>query len=191
MKKRKNSFLKSGFTLIELMLSMSLCGVVLAATLGTFIWCGKESILCTKIAWSQREAMNSSTSLLAYIRNASKIIAIDSDGMWVELEFPDGTVRKLMYLNPTTRQRDGNLHLVEENAVTGEAINSKIVTSGMTAPQSVDGKAGQQIFISELDGRVLRIAYQVSKPGPSGERAQADKSYNVDVYVSAYLRNAG
>ena len=55
---RKMKFMKkSGFSLVEVMLALSIGSVVTVVVLNTFLWCGKQAVICTKSGWSQREAM--------------------------------------------------------------------------------------------------------------------------------------
>lgn len=180
----KRNASKAGFTIMETLVAASLSSMVLIAVMGSFLWCGEQAVLCSKMAWSQREAMSTSTKLISYIRNASSIVDIDEEhGQWVTLAFPDSTVCTLIYSNAIPLLRDGRLYL---NRTDGSDM---VVTRGMTEIMT-DGFS-QHIFTGEPGGGTLRVAYRISEPAASGGKAADDGNFSVEMRFSAYLRNVG
>jgi prepilin-type N-terminal cleavage/methylation domain-containing protein len=173
---------RSGFTLVEVLVASSLAALVLTAVLTTFIWCGKQAAHCAKIAWSQRQAMNTADKLTMYLRNASGVVAIDEEeGMWVQLRFPDESSAHLVYSNAVPEVRDGRLYLVRTNGT------ETIVARGLTEIQNPDGFT-TPIF-SQTRDNALRLAYRVSEPAAGGGRAADDGAYAACVRFAACLRN--
>lgn len=181
MKNNKQS--RAGFTLMEVMIATSITSLVLVAVLGTFIWCGKQSITCTKMAWSQREAMITQMKLLTFIRNASRITDIDEEtGQWVTLGFADGTSCDLVYSNAIPLVRDGRMYLFRgttEDLLVARGLTEIMESGGFTTP----------VFIGTAGGDSLRIAYRVSEPTSQGTKSSDDDAFAVSVRFSAALRN--
>jgi len=177
---KKNS---AGFTLTELLMSVSISSLVLGAVLTTFIWCGRQATTASKTAWSQQAAMSTSAKLSMYIRNASKIINIDEEeGQWVELGFPDGSTGKLIFNNAVPDLRDGQLVLIRNDG------SELIVSYGMTEIQESTGFT-TPVFI-KTHANALRIAYQLSGPSLIASRDANDGAYATAVRFGVCLRNS-
>jgi hypothetical protein len=165
-------------------IASSLSTIVVAVVLTTFVGSAREGVTCTKIVWSQKEAMLTSAKLTMYIRNASAISAIDeSEGTWLELEFPDGSATRLVYSNAVPELRDGRLLLQKTNST------EVIVARGLTEIQSPEGFT-MPVFSSVRHNHV-RVAYRVSEPVRSGGRETDDGVYAACVSFSVCLRNTG
>lgn len=187
---RDKAHRKSGFTLIEMMIAVSISAVAITAVMGTFIWCGEQAVVSRKLAWSQHEAMMTSSKIMAYVRNASAIVDIDTvDGNWVDLGFADGSVRRLLYSNGRDLQRDGRLYLLDDGQTQPSGSPDElIVVRGMIAIPTHNGYS-EHIFIAEPGDRSLRIGYRISKPTAAGMRASDDSNYAIVVRFSAHMRN--
>lgn len=172
-----------GYTLVEVVLASSISTLVAAGVMTVFLWCGKQAALCSKQAWSQMEAMNTSTRLSMYLRNASEIVAIDEiEGTWVEFGFPDGTTGRLIYSNAVPELRDGRLYLQRPDG------DRTIVARGLTEIQESQGFT-TPMFLRIRDN-ALRVAYRVSEPVPTGGREVDDGEYAACVRFAICLRNA-
>jgi len=173
---------KAGFTIIEVLIAASISTVVLTIVMETFIWNAKMASLSAKTAWSQNEAMRTSDKLMMYIRNASKIVAIDDvAGKWVTLKFPDGSTGTVTYSNAVPELRDGQMFMRRTNAT------QTLVARGLTAIQDSGGFT-TPVFLKTRDN-ALRIAYRVSQPAASDGRDANDDDYAVCVRFGACLRN--
>ncbi len=183
---------KSGFTLVEMMISVSISALVITAVMSTYIWIGDQAVVGRKLAWSQHEAMLTSSKITAYVRNASSIVDVDTEyGNWVDLGFADGTVRRLLYSNGRELQRDGRLYLLADGQTQStDSPEELVVVRGMMAIPPKDGSGySEHIFIAEPGDRTVRIGYRISKPNAVGVRAADDKDYAVTVRFSAHMRN--
>ncbi len=170
--------------MVEVLVATSITGLVLTAVLETFLWCGKQSSLCTKMAWSQQEAMDTSMKLMTYIRNASEVIDIDeTTGQSVTLGFPDGETCQLVYSNAVPLLRDGRLYLFRQNRT------EMLVARGMTEIMEDDGFT-TPVFVGKVGGDSLRIAYRVSEPTSAGVKSANDSAFAVSVRFSVGLRNS-
>lgn len=173
---------RSGFTLTEVMVASSLAVLVGGAVIWLFIWCAEGAALCSKIAWSQSEAMRTSSKIAAYIRNATAISGMDTNrGTWVRLTFPNGTTSQFVYSNGIANIRDGRLYLKWSNTT------ETIIARGLTEVMDEFGFT-QPIFQKTRDNS-LRISYRVSEPGAAGARAADDDDFAAVVRISACLRN--
>ncbi len=174
---------RGGFTLPEVIMASFVSILVTSAVLSTFIWCMRMSSDCAKIGWSQNEAMRTSQALMDFIRNADRVDDIDqSEGTWVALGFPDGTVATLVYSNAVPLVRDGRMLLQHTNGT------ETIVARGLTEIMD-EGGFTCPIF-SRVRPNVLDVAYRVAEPAASGGRDVADDPYAAQVIFSATLRNA-
>jgi len=174
---------RAGFTLTELVVASSMSTIVAAGVMTSFIWCLQQASLCTKIAWSQKEAMNTSGKLTMYIRNASEVVDIDEvEGTWVELRFPDGTTGRLVYSNAVAELRDGRLYIQRTNGT------DLIVARGLTEIQGDQGYTTP--MFSKTRNNALRVAYRVAEPAASGGRDANDGPYAANVRFGVCLRNA-
>lgn len=179
-KARKPS--RSGFTLTELLVTISIGSMVSVVVLNTFLWCGQQAVLCVKSGWSQREALVTAEKVSQYIRNASEIVAIDeSEGMWVTLRHSDGSEGTLVYSNAVPLLRDGQMFLSRDDG------SDQIVARGLTEIQNSNGFT-QPVF-HRSSPRVVRVAYRVSEPVESGGRDANDGAFAAFVRFSACLRN--
>ncbi len=176
---------RGGFTLTEVLIASSISVLVGAAVITLFTWCVSTAALCSKMSWSQYEAMRSGASLTAYVRNASAIVTNDIvRGRWVDLRFVDGTnswVTRLIYTNAPGVLRDGRLYLKRGNET------ETVVARGMT--EIMDTQGFQTPVFTLFGTNCLRVAYRISEPGINGERATDDELYAACVRLSVRLRN--
>jgi hypothetical protein len=164
------------------MVASSLAVLVGGAVMLLFIWCGEGAALCSKVAWSQNEAMRTSYKISAYIRNASAISSIDTNqGTWVRLRFPNGTTGQLVYSNGMANVRDGRLYLKWSNTT------EMIIARGLT--EIMDEHGFTQPVFQKTRENALRLSYRVSEPAASGARAADDADFAAIVRISACLRN--
>jgi hypothetical protein len=174
---------KRGFTLTEVMFASSIAFVVSAGVMSTFIWTGRQNQLCSRIAWSQTEAMRSSGKIESLVRNAVSIAAIDeAQGNWVEVRFADGTTNRLDYYHEPDSPREGNLVLSRTNAtelLLARGLTRIMTTSGFPTP-----------VFTKINDRALRICYRVSEPGANGKRNPNDGPYSACARFAVCLRNA-
>lgn len=179
--------MKSGFTATEVVISTTITAATIMAIFSAFFWCAERSATCTKMAWSQREAMETSMQLTDYIRNAVKISDIDKkEGTWLELTFPDGEVGTLIYSNAVPLQRDGRLYLTRSDST--DSTNELLVARGLS--ELLDSKGHTiPVFKSQPNGNAVEISYRVSEPTAGGYRAVDDLNFAVSMRFSAALRN--
>jgi len=172
-----------GFTLVEISVASGIALGAIAVVLSVFIWCMQQSTLCAKIAWSQGEAMKSSDKLLAYLRNAERISAIDAvHGNWAEIRFPDGTCSRLVYTNADTELRDGRMYLVRTNGI------DTLIARGLTA---IMGNQGYPLPVFTTNrANSLHLSYRVAEPTGSGVRAADDGDYAATIQFTVSFRNA-
>ena len=164
-------------------MASSIALLVAIVVMTNFIWGAKQAALCAKIAWSQREAMNTSDMLTMYIRNASEVVGIDeSEGAWVELRFPDGTLGRLVYSNAVPQLLDGRLYLQRTNGT------ETIVARGLTKIRDAQGFM-TPVFLRTRDNS-LRVSYRVSEPAKSGGQDENDGLHAACVSFAVCLRNA-
>jgi prepilin-type N-terminal cleavage/methylation domain-containing protein len=178
---------RRGFTLVEIMVAMSLGLLVAAAVSTTFIWTGRQSILCAKIAWSQGQAMRTSNKIEGYIRNATSISGIDTNlGDWVEVKFGDGTTGRFTYYNnaATNTQRGGMMYLVKSGS------SELLVARGLTKIPNPNGIGFPIAMFTKINDRAIRVSYRVAEPTPSGIQAADDGLYAAYARFAACLRNA-
>jgi len=174
---------KSGFTLTEVLVAASISTLAAAAIMTTFIACVQQATLCSKIAWSQNEALKTSAKLTMFARNARDIMAIDeAQGTWVELRFADGSTGRLVYSNAVPMLRDGRLYLWRTNGT------ETIVARGLTEIQDSAGFT-TPVFFRTRDN-ALRISYRVAEPAASGGRDANDGPYAARLQFAVCLRNA-
>lgn len=171
-----------GFTLVEMLIAVTISGLLTLGVITVFIWSAKQATLCGKIAWSHNQAMNTSEKLTLYMRNASEVVAIDEvEGTWVELGFPDGSTIRLAYSNDVPNLRDGRLYMQRTNGT------EKLVARGLTEIQDAGGFT-TPIF-SQTRANALRVAYRVSEPAASGGRDADDGLFAASVRFGVCLRN--
>jgi hypothetical protein len=164
------------------MVASSVAVLVGGAVMLLFIWCGECASLCSKVAWSQNEAMKTSSKLASYIRNASAITGMDTNrGTWVRLRFPNGTTGQLIYTNGIANLRDGRLYLKWSNTT------ELIIARGLT--EIMDDEGFTQPVFQKTRDNAIRISYRVSEPTAGGSRAADDEDFAAVVRISACLRN--
>lgn len=173
-----------GFTLIEVMVASAISVIVCAGVMSLFLWCGNQSALCCRVAWSQNEAMRSRGKVTAYIRNASAITGCETNrGSWIQLKFPDGTSVKLVYSNSTSTIRGGQLYLKRTNSteiIIARGLTQIMDSVGFTTP----------MFQPVPQSNAVMIAYRVSEPVAAGVAAADDDDYAAIVDTTVGLRNA-
>ncbi len=170
-----------GHTLPEVMIAGSLSFVISAAIMQTFLWAGRQSNLCSKIAWSQGEAMRTSGKLEGYIRNAKSVSAIDeSQGNWVEVRFTNGASSRFTYY--PTAPREGRIYLTRPNAP------ETLIAQGLTRIMTDSGYPTP--MFTKINDRAIRVCYRVSEPTQSGTRSSDDQAYSACARFGVCLRNA-
>jgi hypothetical protein len=166
----------------EVLIAASISVLACAAVMSVFLWSGRQFSLCSKIAWSQDEAMRSSGKIASFIKNASQISGIDTNkGSWVRLQFPDGTVGTLTYSNSAPILRNGQLFLKRTNTTT------VLVARGMTAIMDSQGFT-TPIFV-QTRANALQVSYRVSEPSTVSGNAADDADFAAEVRFAACLRN--
>jgi hypothetical protein len=184
-KQNKYRLHQNGYTLTEVVIASSISIMVGAAVLTLFLWCADTASLCSKMSWSQYEAMRSGASLTSYIRNASAIATNDVvRGRWVDLRFGHGTntwVARLVYTNAPGVLRDGRMYLKRANET------ETIVARGMT--EIMDEHGFTAPVFTPVGTNCIRVAYRISEPGANGERAADDEQYASCVRLAVRLRN--
>ena len=174
-----------GFTLPEIMIAMALGVIVTGTILESYIWCGNQANLCSRIAWSQSTIMRTSTKIEAYVRNASSISGIDTtNGLWVEVRFTNGITGRLTYYNTTDTLRKGKMFL-QQNTSTTEVLVAQGVTKIM------DTTGFQIPVFTKLRDNAILFSYRVSDPTPSGIQAADDGDYAAYARFAVFLRNYG
>lgn len=174
---------KRAFTLPEVLIAGSLTTLVSIVVMTTFIWTGRQSALCSKISWSQREVMKTNGKIEQFIRNAASISAIDeSKGNWVEVRFPDNTTGRFTYYNDPGTPRDGRMFLLRNGST------ERLVARGLTKITNTSGFP--MPMFSKINDRTLRVSYRVAEPTPSGARASDDELYAAFACFAVNLRNA-
>lgn len=177
------AFGRAGFTMTEAMIASAISSVVAAGVITVFIWCFQQAQLCSKVAWSENQAMDSSEKLTTYIRNASAVTNMDvSQGRWIDLKMPDGTIGRLVYSNGVTQLRDGRLYLQRPNG------GKMIVARGMT--EIMDSQGFTQPVFARINDHCVRVTYRVSEPVAGGGRETDDENFAACVRFSVALRNA-
>lgn len=184
-KSRMNRKHRNGYTLTEVMIASSIAVLVGSAVLTLFLWCADIAALCSKMSWSQHEAMRSGASLTSYIRNASAIVTNDVvRGRWVDLRFGTGTnttVARLIYTNAPGVLRDGRMYLKRANET------ETVVARGLT--EIMDEHGFTTPIFTPVGTNCVRLAYRISEPGANGERAANDEKYASCVRLAVKLRN--
>ncbi len=176
---------RHGFTLPEIMIANAIGLIILAAVSTTFIWTGRQSVLCAKIAWSQTEAMRTSNKIEGYLRNAESVSGIDTNlGEWVEVQFTDGTKGRFTFYNTPNTQRRGKLFL------TKNGVTETLVARGLTKIPNADGSGYPIAMFTKLNDRTIRLSYRVAEPTPDGAQAANDGDYAACARTAACLRNA-
>lgn len=174
---------RSGYTMPEVLIASGISSIVAAAVVTMFIWCFQQATLCSKAAWSENQALDSSEKLTAYIRNACAATNMDvSQGRWIELKMPDGTTGRLVYSNGVAALRDGRLYLQRANG------SQMIVARGMT--EIMDSQGYTQPVFARVGDRCVRVTYRVSEPVAGGGREADDADFAACVQFSVALRNA-
>jgi hypothetical protein len=178
---------KAGFTIVEFLVAGSIGVLVAAGVVTSFVWCGKQAVQCSKVAWSQDKVMRTSAKLSAYLRNAAKVESMDmSQGTWVRVRvvsdrFPTGEIVRLYYTNAAPQLRDGRLLLQRSN---GTEI---LVARGLT--EVMDERGYTLPIFSRARDNALRIAYRVAEPVATGGSTANDSRYAASARFGACLRN--
>ncbi len=173
---------RRGFTVTEVMIALTLSGVVMATVMTAFIWTGRQTSLCSKIAWSQAEAMRTCKKIESYLRNASGIAAIDEmEGNWIQVRFPGDSIGTFFYSNTSDTLRGGRLYLIHG----GKA--ELLVARGLTRIMDADG--GRIKLFTPMGSQGIRVAYRVAEPTPGGTEAANDGLYAAVVNFAVCMRN--
>ncbi len=172
---------RGGFTLIEVMVASAIGLCVLTGMMTAFIWSSKQMTYAQRVSWSHMEILKSSRILTDHIRNASAISAIDTNAnAWVELQMPNGTLSRLVYVNPVAQQRDGYMY------VSNSQGRVTIVTRGMT--EIMDDGFSPPVF-RKVGNNALRISYRLVEPVPASPGAIQDGMYGAIVDTTIVMRN--
>jgi hypothetical protein len=182
MKNERNAS-RAGYSVTEVLIALAISTIVISAVLTVFIWSARQTYLSAKIAWSQGEAMNTTSKLTMLIRNAQAIAGIDeSEGSWISLRFNDGSILSLVYSNAVPELRDGRMYIVRTNRT------QTLVARGLTEIQRSEGFT-TPVF-SVVRDNAVRIAYRVAEPAASGGRDANDGPYAACTRFAVCLRNA-
>jgi len=175
---------RRGFTLSEILLAFGLAMALGAMVMGILLWAIRTSVNVAKVIHSQNRALVTGEIIAQYIRNASRIAALDvENGTWVTLEFPDGALGTLVYSNDMPALRDGRIFLVRSN----ETI--RLVTRGVTGIQTSSGFSPP--FFSSPRADVVRLRYRITDPvTEDGREVVNDGLYASEVDLWVKLRNA-
>ena len=180
----RKEFYKSrkGMTLVEVVLMSGLSTIVLAGVMGIYLWCGIQTSESSKKAWSQGIAMTSSERLTKLIRNAEEISDIDyAHGKWIELKFPGGEKRKIIYENNILKPRSGQMFVRNEDS------SEIVVTRGMSGIQSSNGFS-DPVF-QMIGSNAVQVAYRIASV-PNKNNPSDDAGYATSVRFAVCLRNA-
>jgi len=176
---------KQGFTLVEVLVTLTLTFLVSAALLTLYGWSAELWTLCEKKNQSQIAAMNSSTRIMDCIRNASEISGIDSEnGQWVELTYPGGYKVVLAYTNGPDIASSGALGLFRAGKEP-----YWFVKNGITELMARDG-FDPPVFSTNTTPNILYVRYRVSQPSANGGRDKDDGEYAMHIRFATCLRNA-
>lgn len=174
---------RNGFTTAEVLVASFITVLISAGVMTCFMWCAEQASLGVKIAWSQNEAMRTSSKLTDYIRNAVAVHRIDTaSNTWVELLMTNGAVVRLSYSNALDQLRDGRMYLQTANGT------DTLVARGLTKIMDDTGYS-TPIFSLSPNSNVLQVAYRVSEPAASGGRETDDGDFAVSIRFGVYLRN--
>lgn len=173
---------KNGFTLIEVMTASSVSMVVVGGVMAVFLWIGVQINQTQRVSWSHAEALDSSRSVLCYLRGATGITAADTnDWRWVEVGRPDGSTSRVVYAGPIEGQRDGSLYLTNS---TGKVT---VLARGITEIMS----EGFSVPVFRLTGpNYLRVSYQVVQPIDRRPGTVQTSGLGAIVDTGVCLRNA-
>jgi prepilin-type N-terminal cleavage/methylation domain-containing protein len=173
---------RSGFTLVEVLTSVSIGTIVLGALMTVFLWCSRQVDYASRVSWSHMEALESSRTILCYLRGAKQITAVDTnEWRWVEVLQSNGTVGRLVYENPVQHQRDGYMYL------TNSAGKRTIIARGMT--EIMSDSFSVPIF-RQTGPNALRVSYRVVEPIAQRPGEIRDHSLGAIVDTGVCLRNA-
>ena len=176
----KSTVQRQGFTLVEVMVTLTLSILVCATLTMVYMWSFNNVMLCAKKNRSQVAAVTSSVRIMECVRNASQM---DVHGSWVNLTFPNGITATLAYTN-------------SPECVTGFALGLFragrnpiwLVKNGVTP--IMGGGNGQVIFAADGTGKLLYVNYRVSQPADSGGREEDDANYATNVRFAINMRNS-
>jgi len=173
---------RSGFTLVEVLTATSIAMIVLGGLMTVFLWCGRQVDQASRVSWSHMEALESSRTILCYLRGAKQILAIDTnEHRWVEVLQSNGEVGRLVYDNPVLHQRDGYMYLTNDNG------RSTIIARGMT--EIMEPGYSPPVF-RLMDGNSLRVSYRVVEPIAKRPGEIRDHTLGAIVDTGVCLRNA-
>jgi len=173
--KRTKTDGRTGFTLMEVMVSTAISTMVLAALMSCFVWTSKQAHETQARSWGQVESLKSSSGIVGTLRMASAIVDIDGEGNWVEVRFTDGVVSRFTYTNPTQAHGDGYmLFQADVESRETELVIARGLSKVMTTPV-------RNVF-EQTSPNTLRVAYRVTRP-----LEPVDCASEVDVGV--HLRN--
>lgn len=166
-----------GFTLVEVMIALTISTIVMAAMLTAFVWVIKRTSECQQFGWAQTESVKVSQRLVAYLRNASVITNIDVGGDWIEVVMPtNNTISRISYVNTSGLPGAGRLVMVPNVASSSSPTN--VLAYGLTKVMTLPTR---NVF--ERSGpNALRIAFRITQPSESGQ-------YPSEVDIGVRLRN--
>lgn len=173
---------RAGFTLVEILVATGIALTMMTAVMTMFIWTQKQTLDASRITWSHSEAIKSSRNLVEYLRSASEITGQDTnDWTWLEVRLANGSLARLVYVNPVERQRDGYMYLSNaQGRVT-------IVARGLTRIMQ-DGYS-PPIF-TQTGPASLRVRYRVVEPVANHPGEIRDETYGAVVDTEVFFRNA-
>ncbi len=182
---------KQGFTLVELMMAMTLSLIIITALFAVYSWSAELGTLCGKKNRSQVAAINSSVRIMDCIRNASTML-VTNVGNVVNLTYPDGSVATLAYTNSPGTTNAGALGLFRDGLPTIWFVKSgitKIMTDGHNPP--FFSESTNAVLTNTPPHKILYVKYRVSQPSEGGRALdQNDGQYAMHARFAVCLRNA-
>jgi len=169
---------------METLIAMGLTSMVVIPILTTYLWSGETWYLCGKKAWSQNVAVNSSERIMNQIRLASSIHAIDLQGNWIQLGYPDGTAATIAYTNSPYDTNGGAIGLFRQGQ-----NPLWYSTSGVTEMMNSEGGDPGVFSYVNSTTNAVQVQYRISQPSAQGVRDSGDSAYAVKMRFITALRN--
>lgn len=179
----KSTVQRQGFTLVEVMVTLTLSILVCATLTMVYMWSFNNVMLCAKKNRSQVAAVTSSVRIMECVRNASNMVV---NGSWVKLNFFNGITATLAYTNSPdcVEGRALGLFRAGRNPIW-------LVRNGVTPIMPADGAGNSQvIFAADESGKLLYVNYRVSQPADNGGREINDANYATNVRFAINMRNS-
>jgi hypothetical protein len=191
---------KRGYTLVEVLVTLTLSFIVVAALFTVYYWSASIMRLCSKKNHSQVAAIHSSVRIMDCIRNASAFTDYDTEeGLWIELKYSEGERAILAYTNSTPNiANSGGLALFREGqdpiwfAKTGVAKMMSEDGYGRPVFSFVFDDEDTEVTPEMLAGyKKVYVTYRTSQPATAEGPYSTDKNYAMHARFAVCLRNWG